>query len=55
MLAVIREFAADRLVVAGKSEEAARRHAQYYISLAEQAEAELRGPNQADWLDAAGR
>ena len=51
MLAVIREFAADRLMVAGKSEEAANRHAQYYISLAEQAEGELRGPNQEEWLE----
>jgi predicted ATPase/DNA-binding XRE family transcriptional regulator len=51
MLAVIREFAADRLAGAGWAEEAARRHAQYYISLAEEAEAHLRGPNQADWLE----
>ncbi|MEV5962423.1 tetratricopeptide repeat protein [Kribbella sp. NPDC051952] len=51
MLAVIGEFAADRLVAAGKTDEAADRHAQFYIKLVEEAEAELRGPNQAEWLD----
>ncbi|MGW6278010.1 ATP-binding protein [Kribbella sp. NPDC055071] len=51
MLAVIGEFAADRLLAAGKTEEAANRHAQYYTSLVEEAERELRGPNQAEWLE----
>jgi len=51
MLAVIREFAADRLTAAGMAEEAARRHAHFYISLAEEAEGQLRGENQAQWLD----
>jgi predicted ATPase/DNA-binding XRE family transcriptional regulator len=51
MLAVIGEFAADRLLAAGKTEEAANRHAQYYTSLVDEAERELRGPNQADWLE----
>jgi predicted ATPase/DNA-binding XRE family transcriptional regulator len=51
MLAVIREFAADRLKAAGMAEEAARRHAQFYIGLAEEAEGQLRGVNQAQWLE----
>jgi predicted ATPase/DNA-binding XRE family transcriptional regulator len=51
MLAVIGEFAADRLLAAGKTDEAADRHAQYYVNLVEEAERELRGPNQAEWLE----
>ncbi|MEV4262088.1 tetratricopeptide repeat protein [Kribbella sp. NPDC049584] len=51
MLAVIREFAADRLMAAGRTDEAAERHAQFYISLAEEAEGHLRGPAQEEWLD----
>jgi predicted ATPase len=51
MLAVIREFAADRLRAEGDADAAAERHAQYYLSLAEDAEGRLRGPEQADWLN----
>jgi predicted ATPase len=51
MLAVIREFAADRLQAAGQTEAVAERHARYFLSLAEEAEAQLRGPQQAEWLD----
>ncbi|MFI7060841.1 ATP-binding protein [Kribbella sp. NPDC050124] len=51
MLAVIREFAADRLKAAGLTEEAARRHAHFYIGFAEEAEVQLRGVNQAEWLE----
>lgn len=51
MLAVIGEFAADRLLAAGQMEEAANRHAQYYISLVEEVESELRGANQAESLE----
>ncbi|HEY3556585.1 MAG TPA: tetratricopeptide repeat protein [Kribbella sp.] len=51
MLAVIKEFAADHLQAAGGVEAAEERHARYYLSLAEQAEAQLRGPDQGEWLD----
>lgn len=51
MLAVIREFAADRLRAAGKTDEAAERHAQFYLSLTQEAETQLRGPVQGEWLD----
>ncbi|HZX04454.1 ATP-binding protein [Kribbella sp.] len=51
MLAVIREFAADRLEAAGETDATAERHARYYLSLAEEAEGQLRGPEQGEWLD----
>ncbi|GAA1553275.1 tetratricopeptide repeat protein [Kribbella hippodromi] len=51
MLAVIREFAADRLAADGHADEAAQRHAQFYVSLAEEADKHLRGPEQGRWLD----
>ncbi|TCO51825.1 putative ATPase [Kribbella antiqua] len=51
MLAVIREFASDRLAAAGMADEAARRHAHFYISLVEEAESHLRGADQGEWLE----
>ncbi|MGZ0146586.1 ATP-binding protein [Kribbella sp. WER1] len=51
MLAVIREFAADRLDAAGDADATAARHATYYLSLTEEAEGRLRGPEQREWLD----
>nr|WP_202892395.1 tetratricopeptide repeat protein [Kribbella shirazensis] len=51
MLVVIREFAADRLRAAGQTEATEERHARYYLSLAEEAEGQLRGPEQREWLD----
>ena len=55
MLAVIREFAADRLRAAGQTDEAAARHAQFYVGLAEEPQTHLRGANQGDWLDRSRR
>ena len=51
MLAVIREFAAAQLVASDRAEDAARRHATFYLGLAEEAESHLRGASQGDWLD----
>ncbi|WP_238165541.1 ATP-binding protein [Kribbella caucasensis] len=51
MLEVIREFAAGQLATAGRTDEAARHHAAFYRTLAEEAESHLRGANQGDWLD----
>ncbi|TDC14665.1 ATP-binding protein [Kribbella albertanoniae] len=51
MLAVIREFAADRLQATASVDEAVSRHAHFYIGLAEQAERELRGASQEEWLE----
>jgi predicted ATPase/DNA-binding SARP family transcriptional activator len=50
MLRTIREFAHDRLLGAGEEAEAAGRHAEYFLALAERAEVELRGPNEAAWM-----
>jgi DNA-binding CsgD family transcriptional regulator/tetratricopeptide (TPR) repeat protein len=51
MLETIREYAAERLEVSGDAETVRRRHAEYYLALAEQAEPELTGPRQATWLE----
>ncbi len=51
MLETIREFAGEQLDAAGETEESRRAHARYFFALAEQAEAELAGPGQANWLD----
>ena len=50
MLETIREYAWQRLVAHGEAAETRRRHAVYFLALAEQAEPELRGPQQATWL-----
>ncbi|MGE0545042.1 MAG: tetratricopeptide repeat protein [Dehalococcoidia bacterium] len=51
MLETIREYAAERLDVSGDTEAVRRRHAEYFMALAEQAASELVGPRQAAWLD----
>jgi predicted ATPase/class 3 adenylate cyclase len=50
MLETIREYGLECLVVCGEMESARQVHAQYYLRLAEQAESELKGPEQAAWL-----
>ncbi len=50
MLETIREYALERLLESGQSEQVRRWHAEYYLEMAEKAEVELRGPKQADWL-----
>jgi non-specific serine/threonine protein kinase len=51
MLETVREFGLDRLRATGGEAEARRAHRVYYMSLAERGAAQLRGPNQAVWLD----
>ncbi|HJU01724.1 MAG TPA: tetratricopeptide repeat protein, partial [Actinomycetes bacterium] len=51
MLEVLHEYATERLVAAGEEVEARRAHAAYLRSLAEEAEAGLRGPRQQHWRD----
>jgi predicted ATPase/class 3 adenylate cyclase len=51
MLEVIREFGLARLLESGDLERIRRRHARYYAVLTEQAAPELRGPDQAAWLE----
>ena len=50
MLETIREYAADQLENAGGAEELQRRHAMYFLALAEEAEPHLRGSPKR-WLD----
>jgi predicted ATPase/transcriptional regulator with XRE-family HTH domain/Tfp pilus assembly protein PilF len=51
MLETLREYAAEMLRESGKdSEEVSQHHAEYYLALAEAAEPELRGTQQARWL-----
>jgi predicted ATPase/class 3 adenylate cyclase len=51
MLETIREFAAERLAASPDLEEVARRHASFFLELAERFGPELTGPNQIHWLD----
>jgi predicted ATPase/RsiW-degrading membrane proteinase PrsW (M82 family) len=50
MLETIREYAGERLRERGEEDELRRGHAEWFTSLAEEAEAELLGPHQAEWL-----
>jgi predicted ATPase/DNA-binding XRE family transcriptional regulator len=50
MLETIREFGVEQLVGAG-AEETRQRHADHFRDLAQQAEPELIGPHQGEWLD----
>jgi predicted ATPase len=50
MLETIREYALERLRAAGEADRLYRRHAETYVALAEQAEPELRGSGQVEWL-----
>ena len=51
MLGTIREFAEARLIESGGFDLVSARHAAYFTGLAEQAEPNLRGPDQTLWLD----
>jgi predicted ATPase/DNA-binding SARP family transcriptional activator len=51
MLETIREFALERLGARGDGEVVRRRHAAFYLVLAEEAEPGLLGPQQREWLE----
>jgi predicted ATPase/class 3 adenylate cyclase len=51
MLETVREDAIARLVAAGRFDDLRQRHAERFVELAVAAEAELTGPNQAEWLE----
>jgi len=51
LLEVVREYAAERLELAGEVEAAQRAHADYFLALAEAGAAEMPGPHEAAWLD----
>ena len=50
ILETIREYATERLGQAGESPGTRRRHAEYYLRLAEEGEGALRGAGQSEWL-----
>ena len=51
MLETVHEFAREKLQGSGETEEIKRVHAQYFLTLAEEAFPELRGSHQLEWLD----
>jgi predicted ATPase/class 3 adenylate cyclase/DNA-binding XRE family transcriptional regulator len=51
MLETLREYAVERLEASGEAEPLRRRHAEYYLTLAETAELYLFGAEQVAWLD----
>jgi non-specific serine/threonine protein kinase len=50
-LETVRQFAGERLEASGEREALRRRHADYYLALAEAAEPHLTGPEQQTWLE----
>jgi predicted ATPase/DNA-binding XRE family transcriptional regulator len=51
MLETLREYAREQLAAQGERDVFQRRHAAYYLALAERAEPELTGADQLRWLD----
>jgi len=51
MLEPIRQYAQEKLEESGEAEEVRRRHASFFLTLAEEAEPRLRGPEDMEWLE----
>jgi predicted ATPase len=51
LLELLREFGLEQLRAAGELEAGRRRHAEYYLALAERAAPALSGPDQVAWLN----
>jgi predicted ATPase/class 3 adenylate cyclase/Tfp pilus assembly protein PilF len=51
MLETVHEFAREKLEQSGEAEEIKRVHAEYFLTLAEEAYPELKGANQLEWLE----
>lgn len=51
LLESVADYGRERLRSAGEFEEVRRRHAAFYLGLAERADPELRGARQLEWLD----
>lgn len=50
MLETIREYALEKLAQGGEGAELRRRHFDYYLALSEEAEPQLKGPKQEEWV-----
>lgn len=50
LLEIVRQYAEEQLIAVGEAERARDRHRDWCVELAEQAEPELTGPDQAPWL-----
>jgi DNA-binding CsgD family transcriptional regulator/tetratricopeptide (TPR) repeat protein len=51
MLETVHEFAREKLGESAEAEEIKRVHAEYFLTLAEEAYPELKGPDQLEWLE----
>ena len=51
LLETVRQFGIEQLIASGEWDAIGQRHGAFFRDLAEQAEPELLGPRQADWLD----
>ena len=51
MLETVHEYARERLEASGEAEEVGKRHAEYFLALAEEAEREHTESRQAEWLE----
>lgn len=51
LLEMLRQFAGDRLEVTGATDVVQRRHAEYFVTVAEEAEPNLRGEREREWRD----
>ena len=50
MLETLREFAAEKLALGAEADGVRERHGRFYLALAEQGDASIRGPRQQVWL-----
>ena len=51
LLETVRQYAREKLHLAGEGERLRSRHLRFFVQLAEEAEPELKGPEQIAWLD----
>jgi predicted ATPase len=51
MLETIHEYAREKLQESGEAEEIGRAHAEYFLALAQEAEPELTGSDQVEWME----
>jgi len=51
MLETVHEYAREKLEESGEAEEIKRAHAEFFLALAEEAELELKGQDQLEWLE----